>query len=147
MVPRTVTVMPTEFRFDLDDLVELLGGELGAQPFDRLFQILAGLAARDRGVGEPVGECEGLFFVLRAARPFRALGDRDQRVGEVAPCIELTGSDTELRLSGSISWRHRPARDANACHALSRDCRGARCRCPHAMAALPCRHGTRPRPK
>ena len=90
-----------EPRLDLLDLLQLLGGERGTQLGDRLFQLLGALGALDGPVGEALGEGEGLGIVAgrgHHAGAHRPLHGGLERVGEVAPGIELICADPDLRL-------------------------------------------------
>ena len=56
-------VMGAEPRLELDHLVELVVGQLGAQGVDRLQQIFAALGAGDRIVGETLRQRGSLLSV------------------------------------------------------------------------------------
>ena len=88
-----------EPRLDVRDLGQLLWRELALQGFDRLCQIFGMMPTLDGILGETLRTCKGLVCLRRwssamegalvaSLQPRRRHG-RDQRVGEVAPGIEL----------------------------------------------------------
>jgi len=95
--------MCAELSLELAHLGELVGRELGTQSLDRFREILGALAPGNRVVGDMLDERERLSLVVRAAlrrllRALRPLQNSDQRVGEIAPGIELIGADADLGL-------------------------------------------------
>ena len=82
-----------EPRFELGDFIELLGRELAAQRLDRFGEILAGFAARDGVVRQMLREGKWLRLGGRCCvGMLGAFGHGDQRIGEIAPGIELLGA-------------------------------------------------------
>jgi hypothetical protein len=96
---RSRTSRASEPRLDVRDLGQLLRRELALQRFDRLLQVLGMTPALDHIVGETLCPREGLvrrrpLSGSRSAGLSASLHPRrrhraDQRVGEVAPGIEL----------------------------------------------------------
>src|SRR5262249_26537927 len=101
--PWVLPMMRAELSLELAHLGELVGRELGTQSLDRFREILGALAPGNRVVGDMLDERERLSLVVRAAlrrllRALRPLQNSDQRVGEIAPGIELIGADADLGL-------------------------------------------------
>ena len=98
--PRSAMAL-AEPRFDLGNLGELLRRQFALQSFDRLGKVFSVPAALDGVVGKTLGAREGLALAVIVGRRLapRRSHCRYQRVGEIAPGIELIGADADLCLS------------------------------------------------